>query len=72
MSGMPGIINMIDKAPRYDVLAVMGNYKGQPGGVVGLETFLGAAGLPSDVLKLGRNTSGTTGLAIRDTNAGLH
>jgi outer membrane autotransporter protein len=65
-----GAINMQSPAPRYDVVGATGTYTGGAGSLLALDTFLGANGSPSDLLRVGTATAGNTGLVINDTNAG--
>ena len=54
----------------YDELAVTGTYTGDPGSLFRIDTFLGAAGSPSDLMRVGTATAGQSGIVVNDTNSG--
>ena len=51
-------------------LIVSGNYEGE-GGTLAVDAFLGGAGSVADVLTIEGNSSGTTFVAVNDTNPGF-
>lgn len=65
-----GSINMVGLTPNYDTLEATGTYDGRTGSTLSVDSFLGAFGSPSDLLLVGTNTIGNTGLIVNDTNAG--
>lgn len=66
-----GGLAMSDSGAFYDEVAVTSDYRATTGALASFDTFLGADGSPSDLLRVGGATTGDpTGLVIFDTNPG--
>lgn len=66
-----GGLAMSDGGAFYDEVATTSDYQATTGALASYDTFLGAAGSPSDLLRVGGATTGDpTGLVIFDTNPG--
>lgn len=65
-----GLIDYVSEGNIFKTLTVSGSYIGQ-NGIIGLNTFLGTDGSPSDLLIINDGTaSGSTGLNIKNTTGG--
>lgn len=62
-----GLVQM--QGGTYDALEVTGQYLGGADSSLAMDTFFGGAGAPSDLLRIGAGTTGTTVLLLDDTNA---